>query len=58
MVFNSLGQLVATLADGTQDKGDHQILWNASEFPPGIYFYLITEEKALLSGKNLIINGN
>jgi hypothetical protein len=56
MVFNSLGQQVATLSDVSEDKGDHQILWNTSEFPSGIYFYLVSEGNELFSGKIFIAN--
>ena len=55
MIFNGLGQLVATLSDGPQDSGDHQILWNTADFPSGIYFYLMTEIDTSSSGKILIV---
>lgn len=54
MIFNGLGQLVATLSDESQDSGDHQILWKTADIPLGIYFYIITEGDQLSSGKILI----
>ncbi len=37
-VFDVLGQEVATLVNGVEDKGFHQITWNASKYGSGIYF--------------------
>jgi hypothetical protein len=36
-VFNSTGQKIITLINSKQNKGDYQILWNASDFPAGVY---------------------
>ena len=38
-VFNNLGQKLATIHNGTLEKGDHRLKWNAAGFPAGIYFY-------------------
>jgi pimeloyl-ACP methyl ester carboxylesterase len=38
-VFNTLGQEVATLADGVMDAGDHSVVWDAGDAPAGVYFY-------------------
>lgn len=37
-IYNILGQRVATLFDGTQDAGQHTIIWDATAFPSGVYF--------------------
>jgi hypothetical protein len=37
-IFNTLGQLVATLADEHKETGYYQVLWNAN-VASGIYFY-------------------
>ncbi len=37
-IFNVLGRKVATLSDGVQGIGDHEIVWDAGSFPSGIYF--------------------
>ncbi len=39
VVYNQLGQRIATLLDGMQDTGVHEKVWNASAFPSGVYFY-------------------
>jgi predicted outer membrane repeat protein len=37
-VYNILGQCVATLFEGRQTAGHHVAIWNASDFPSGLYF--------------------
>jgi hypothetical protein len=39
VVYNLLGQIVETLADGRVEAGHHQIQWDASSYSSGIYFY-------------------
>ncbi len=53
-VFNSMGQLVATIMDGSLEKGEHQISWNREEFPAGIYFYRFHEGNQVDSGKLIL----
>ena len=38
-VYNSLGQHVATLVDGTKAAGNHKITFNAAGLNSGLYFY-------------------
>ena len=38
-VFNSLGQEVASLTDGTLSQGRHTVTFAAGDLPSGIYFY-------------------
>lgn len=38
-VFNSIGQLVTTIADGAQPAGYHQEVWNAASTASGMYVY-------------------
>lgn len=37
-IYNLLGQRVKTLFYGTEDVGEHAIVWDATNFPSGIYF--------------------
>ncbi len=40
-VFNVAGQKVDTLVDGFMDAGSHSVVWNASAFSAGVYFYTV-----------------
>jgi hypothetical protein len=37
-IYDLLGRRVATLVDGTMQRGVHSATWNASGLPPGIYY--------------------
>jgi hypothetical protein len=40
-IYNLLGQKVATLVDAQQMAGYHQVEWDASRFPSGVFYYKI-----------------
>jgi hypothetical protein len=56
-VFNSMGQIVATILDEALDKGDHLVTWNGESLSPGIYFYRLSTANCQLStsGKMIIV---
>ena len=41
-VYDTAGRLVATLLDGWREAGSHQVTWDASGLPSGIYICRIT----------------
>jgi len=41
-IFNSLGEEIATLADGIFPAGYHTVRWDAETYANGIYFYRLT----------------
>jgi hypothetical protein len=43
-IFNSLGQIVAVIIDGSIKAGSYQKVFNAAELPSGIYFYKFTAD--------------
>jgi len=59
VVFNTLGQEVAVLVNEERGAGTHQIVWNAGEFPSGIYFYRLdarsTTFGSLTSEKKMLL---
>lgn len=54
-VFNTLGQVVAILVDGQKQGGFHQIQWDASNVPSGIYFYLLQAEEYVETKKMVLV---
>ena len=41
-VFNLLGQVVATVHEGSLEAGLHSYIWDGSAFASGVYFYKLT----------------
>jgi hypothetical protein len=54
-VFNTLGQKVATLAQGEEDAGYHEVRFDASGFSSGVYFYRIQAGKFVETRKLLLL---
>jgi len=54
-VFNTLGQLVATLIDEPKRAGVHQVQWNASCVPSGTYFYRLQAAGSVETGKMVLL---
>lgn len=50
-IFNVLGQLVATLADGSFDIGEYQFRFNGNSLSSGTYFYRVEIGEATKTGK-------
>jgi len=40
-VYNVAGQKVDTLVDGFMDAGSHSVVWDASDFSAGVYFFTV-----------------
>ena len=38
-IYNSIGEAIENLADGSYEPGNYEIKWNAQNYPSGIYFY-------------------
>jgi uncharacterized protein (TIGR02145 family) len=44
-IYNEIGEKVAVLFNGEEEAGLHNIVWNASKFVSGVYFYELKTEK-------------
>ncbi|MEJ2103712.1 MAG: T9SS type A sorting domain-containing protein [Ignavibacteriaceae bacterium] len=38
-IYNSIGEAIEKLADGSYEPGNYELKWNAQNYPSGIYFY-------------------
>ncbi|VAX24573.1 hypothetical protein MNBD_IGNAVI01-3102 [hydrothermal vent metagenome] len=45
-IYTMLGERVTTLVDKTQNAGNYDVVWNASNYPSGIYIYIMTAESS------------
>ncbi|MFQ5453487.1 MAG: T9SS type A sorting domain-containing protein, partial [Candidatus Zixiibacteriota bacterium] len=54
-VYNILGQTVNTLIDKTLGAGKHQVEFNASELPSGIYFYRLIHQDGSETKKMILV---
>ncbi len=54
-VFNLLGQQVATLVNGVQNVGTHEVNFNASNMASGVYFYTIKAGQFTSTRKMMLI---
>ena len=54
-VYNVMGQAVKRFDLGAQPAGYHQISWNGSALPNGIYFYRLTAGSFTATRKLLLV---
>lgn len=50
-IFNTLGQKISDMVNETQDAGNYETTFNASQFSSGIYFYTIEAASEIKSGR-------
>lgn len=55
VVYNALGQVVATLQNGAQAPGQHSVTWNLENVDNGVYFYTLTNGASTLTNKLMVI---
>lgn len=53
-IYNSIGQVVATLVDGKVAAGVHTATWDAQSVPTGVYFYKL-EAAGFSQAKKMIL---
>ncbi len=54
-ICNILGQRVTVLTDQQLPAGQHEVVWNASEYSSGVYFYRIRTDKNTATKKMLLV---
>ena len=54
-IYNMLGELVETLAEGTYDAGYHKVIFDASNLPSGAYIYRLESSEFLQTKKFLLL---
>jgi hypothetical protein len=54
-VYDIIGREVATLVDGRQSAGYHNITFNARDLPSGVYLYRIQADKFMETKKLLLL---
>jgi hypothetical protein len=54
-VYDLIGRDVATLVNGFKEAGSHEVLFDASHLPSGIYLYRITTDKFVETKKLVLI---
>lgn len=54
-IFNLLGQSVAVLADSDFPAGSHELAWDGSAAPSGVYFYRLTAEAHTITRKMMLL---
>jgi hypothetical protein len=54
-VYNVLGQKVETLVNGQREAGYHSIMWDATPYASGVYFYRITAKDFSATKKMLLL---
>jgi len=41
-IFNALGMELTTIVNETKQQGSYEVMWDASKYPSGVYFYELT----------------
>jgi flagellar hook assembly protein FlgD len=54
-IYDSLGQLVATLVNRQLTNGPHHYQWNAGQYPPGIYSCRLQADDQLYINRMVLI---
>lgn len=54
-IYDILGTEVATLVNEMKEKGDHSVVFNASDLPSGVYVYKLTSGNYVATKKLLLL---
>jgi hypothetical protein len=54
-IYDMLGKEIAVLVNDKKSAGQHEVTFDGSSLPSGIYFYSINYNKQILSGKMMLL---
>jgi hypothetical protein len=54
-VYDTTGRLVATLADGWQEAGTHEVTFDGSKLASGIYLFTLNAGQQHTTGKMVLL---
>jgi len=54
-IYNSAGEFVETLVHGYADAGEHSVIWNADNYPSGVYFFSLRTDAGNQFGKAVLV---
>jgi hypothetical protein len=54
-VYDGLGRVAATLVQGRESAGEHEVLFNASDLPSGLYYCRLQAGGVVLTRKMLLL---
>jgi hypothetical protein len=54
-VYNLVGQEVATLIEGKYERGNHEVRFEGSHLPSGMYFYVLRSNGSTLVEKMALV---
>jgi len=55
-VYDLLGRRVRTLTDGQHSAGKHEVRFEASELPSGVYFYRLETDETMRTRRMVVVN--
>jgi len=54
-IYNSAGEETATLLNEVRSKGYHILIWNAADYPSGIYYYQLVSDGISITRKMVLL---
>lgn len=55
IIYDVLGKEVAALINQSFKPGSHEVIWNASGYPSGVYFYRLTAGDVTITNKMMLV---
>lgn len=54
-IYNSSGQLIESLINGSMNSGSYNVKWNAGKYSSGVYFYKLSTSDGFTETKKMIL---